>query len=32
MAFPPIFDALKVDTRRRLRAARGDWALFAFLP
>lgn len=32
MSFPMIFDALKRDTRRRLRAARGDWALLAFLP
>ena len=32
MSFPPIFDALKRDTRRRLRAARGDSALLAFLP
>lgn len=32
MSFPPIFDALKRDTRRRLRAARGDFALLAFLP
>jgi hypothetical protein len=32
LSFPLIFDDLKVATRRRLRAARGDLALLAFLP
>ncbi len=32
MSFPAIFDDLKISTRRRLRLARGDLSLLAFLP
>lgn len=32
MAFPPIFEELKVATRRRLRLARGDLSLWALWP
>jgi len=32
LSFPAIFDDLKTATRRRLRLARGDLSLLAFLP